>query len=168
MRGSQSREREARMVYGRPQLGCVDGLPHRRDQPVHHRMDGLLSARGLGKPVSRSGWMATPPPAADPLEALEDRRRQTAQPADTRYLRAQRPPLGRQRQGILADRRLRNPPRGFAQHLLGPSRPQDPQPNLATSPYNGLTNRRMRARMSGGVRGGGATPPPTRSKEKKL
>jgi hypothetical protein len=25
-----------------------------------------------------------------------------------------------------------------------------------------LTNRRMRARMSGGVRGGGATPPPTR------
>src|SRR5262249_21846622 len=28
---------------------------------------------------------------------------------------------------------------------------------------HGLTNRRMRARMSGGVGGGGATPPPTRS-----
>jgi hypothetical protein len=38
-------------------------------------------------------------------------------------------------------------------------RPQDPQPNLAASLPNGLTNRRMRARMSGGVSRGGATPP---------
>ena len=32
----------------------------------------------------------------------------------------------------------------------------------AASQSDGLTNRRMRARMSGGVGGGGATPPPTR------
>src|SRR5262249_40895979 len=112
--------------------------------------------------VSRSGWMAAPPPAADPLETLEDRLRQAAQPADTRYSRAQRPEMGRQRQGILAHRWLRNPPSGPAQHLLGSPRPEDPQPDLAASLPNGLTNRRMRARMSGGVRGGGETPPPTR------
>jgi hypothetical protein len=34
--------------------------------------------------------------------------------------------------------------------------------DLAAFQPNGLTNRRMRTRMSGGVRGGGATPPPTR------
>src|SRR5437588_9414263 len=106
--------------------------------------------------------MAPPPSAADPLEALENCRRQAAQLADTRYLRAQRPPMGRQWQGILAGRRLRNPPRGSTQHLLGSPWPQDSEPDLAASLPNGLTNRRMRARMSGGVRGGGATPPPTR------
>src|SRR5947209_1126578 len=106
--------------------------------------------------------MAPPPSAADPLEALEDRRRQAAQPADTRYLRAQRPTMGRQRQGILAGCRLPGPPPGSAQHLLGSPWPQDSEPDLAASLSNGLTNRRMRARMSGGVRGGGATPPPTR------
>jgi RNA-directed DNA polymerase len=37
----------------------------------------------------------------DPLEALEDHRRQAAQPTDTRYLRAQRPKMGRKQQGIL-------------------------------------------------------------------
>ena len=41
--------------------------------------------------VPRPGRMAAPPPAADPLEGMEDHRRQTAQPADTRYLRALRP-----------------------------------------------------------------------------
>jgi hypothetical protein len=35
------------------------------------------------------GWLRRLP-AADPLEALEDHRRQAAQPADTRHLRAQR------------------------------------------------------------------------------
>jgi hypothetical protein len=34
------------------------------------------------------------------------------------------------------------------------------EPDLAASQSDGLTNRRMRARMSGGVGGGGATPPP--------
>ena len=35
-----------------------------------------------------------PPPAAGPLEGMEDHRRQAAQPADTRYLREQRPQMG--------------------------------------------------------------------------
>jgi Group II intron, maturase-specific domain len=46
--------------------------------------------------------------------------------------------------------------------LLEPPWPEDPEPDLAASQPSGLTNRRMRTRMSGGVRGGGATPPPTR------
>ena len=40
------------------------------------------------------GRMAAPPPAAGPLEGMEDHRRQAAQPADTRYLREQRPEMG--------------------------------------------------------------------------
>ena len=44
--------------------------------------------------------------------------------------------------------------------LLEPPRSEDPEPDLAASQPSGLTNRRMRTRMSGGVRGGGATPAP--------
>ena len=44
--------------------------------------------------VPRSGRMAAPPPAAGPLEGMEEHRRQAAQPADTRYLREQRPEMG--------------------------------------------------------------------------
>ena len=73
------------------ELGRVDAVPHRPDQPVHHRLDGLLPARGYREPGPRDGRVAAPPPAADPLEGMEDHRRQAAQPANTRYLRAQRP-----------------------------------------------------------------------------
>jgi len=38
--------------------------------------------------------MAAPPPAAGPLEGMEEHRRQAAQPADTRYLWEQRPEMG--------------------------------------------------------------------------
>src|SRR5437773_6947934 len=106
--------------------------------------------------------MAAPPPAAGPLEGMEDRRRQAAQPANTRHLRKRGPEMGRCQQEILASCRLPDPPGIPAQHLLGPPRPEDPEPDLAAARPNGLTNRRMRTRMSGGVRGGGATPPPTR------
>src|SRR5205807_9114697 len=105
---------------------------------------------------------AAPPPAADPLEGMEDRRRQAAQPANTRYLRRRGPEMGRCQQEILADRGLPDPLGIPAQLLLGPPWPEDPEPDLAASQPSGLTNRRMRTRMSGGVRGGGATPPPTR------
>jgi len=54
-------------------------------------LDGLLPARGLRTDVPRSGRMASPPPAASPLEGMEEHRCQAAQPADTRYLREQRP-----------------------------------------------------------------------------
>ena len=70
--------------------------------------------------------------------------------------------MGRCQQEILAGRRLPDPPGIPAQLLLEPPWPEDPQPDLAASQPSGLTNRRMRTRMSGGVRGGGATPPPTR------
>jgi hypothetical protein len=60
--------------------------------------------------------------------------------------------------GLQAPRSSRFP----AQLLLEPPWPEDPEPDLAASQPSGLTNRRMRTRMSGGVRGGGATPPPTR------
>jgi len=58
---------------------------------VHHRLVGLFPARGLRTDIPRSGRMASPPPAAGPLEGMENHRRQAAQPADTRYLREQRP-----------------------------------------------------------------------------
>src|SRR6266513_1711095 len=64
---------------------------------------------------------------------------------------------------MLASRGLQGPPGVPAQLLLEPPRPEDPEPDLAASQSDGLTNRRMRARMSGGVGGGGPTPPPTRS-----
>src|SRR5690349_10390038 len=70
--------------------------------------------------------------------------------------------MGRCQQEILEGRRLPDPPGIPAQLILGPPRPEDPEPDLAAFQPNGLTNRRMRTRMSGGVRGGGATPPPTR------
>ena len=70
----------------------------------------------------------------------------------------------RQQQGILAGLRVQDPPGVAAQLLLGPPWPEDIEPDLAASQSDGLTNRRMRARMSGGVGGGGATPPPTRSR----
>ena len=73
--------------------------------------------------------------------------------------------MGRQQQGVLAGCGFQDPPGVPAQLLLDPPRPEDPQPGLAASQSDGLTNRRMRARMSGGVGGGGATPPPTRSLE---
>src|SRR6266487_5368136 len=107
--------------------------------------------------------MAAPPPAADPLEGMEDHRRQAAQPADTRYRRAQRPQVGRKQQGILAGCGLPDPLRGPAQRLLGTPRPENPDTDPAGTQPNGLTNRRMRARMSGGVRGGGVTPGPRHS-----
>src|SRR5437016_13931450 len=106
--------------------------------------------------------MAAPPPAADPLEGMEDHRRQAAQPATTRHLRNRGPQMGRCQQEILESRGLPDPPGVPAQFLLEPPWPEDPEPDLAASQPSGLTNRRMRTRMSGGVRGGGATPPPTR------
>src|SRR5712691_1466858 len=66
-------------------------------------------------------------------------------------------------QGILAGCGLQGPPAFPAQHLLEPPRPADPHRDQAASHPDGLTNRRMRARMSGGVGGDGATPSPTRS-----
>src|SRR5205823_6355813 len=70
--------------------------------------------------------------------------------------------MGGEQQGILAGCGLQGPSGVPAQLLLEPPRPDDPEPDLAASQSDGLTNRRMRARMSGGVGGGGATPPPTR------
>src|SRR5262249_49540497 len=52
--------------------------------------------------------------------------------------------------------------RGPAQRLLGTPWPENPDSHQPASQPDGLTNRRMRARMSGGVGGGGATPSPTR------
>src|SRR5262245_3377959 len=103
--------------------------------------------------------MAAPPPAAGPLEGMEDHRCQAAQPANTRHLRKRGPQMGRRHQEILESRRLPDPPGVPAQLPLEPPRPDNPQPHLAASPPSGLTNRRMRTRMSGGVRGGGATRP---------
>src|SRR5436305_11728447 len=73
--------------------------------------------------------------------------------------------MGGEQQGILAGCGLQGPSGVPAQLLLEPPRPDDPEPDLAASQSDGLTNRRMRARMSGGVGGGGATPPPTRSRQ---
>ena len=112
--------------------------------------------------LAQAGRMAAPPPAAGSLEGMEDHRRQAAQPANTWHLRKRGPQMGRCQQEILAGCRLPDPPGIPAQLLLEPPRPEDPEPDLAASQPNGLTNRRMRTRMSGGVRGGGATPPPTR------
>src|SRR5262249_54665381 len=106
--------------------------------------------------------MAAPPPAAGPLEGMEDHRCQAAQPANTRHLRKRGPQMGRRHQEILEGRRLPDPPGIPAQLLLAPPRPEDLGTGPAAAQPNGLTNRRMRTRMSGGVRGGGATPPPTR------
>jgi len=133
-----------------------------RLNPVHHRLGGLLPARPARQRARQAGRMAAPPPAAGPLERMEDHRRQAAQPANTRHLRKRGPEMGRCQQEILAGCRLPDPPGIPAQLLLGPPWPEDPDPDLAASQPNGLTNRRMRTRMSGGVRGGGATPPPTR------
>jgi hypothetical protein len=71
--------------------------------------------------------------------------------------------LGRRQQGILAGCGLPGPPSGPAQLLLEPPRPENPDRDQAASQSRGLTNRRMRARMSGGVGGDGATPSPPRS-----
>src|SRR5260370_30638528 len=71
--------------------------------------------------------------------------------------------MGGEQQGMLAVGGPQSPSGVPAQCLLEPPRPEDPEPDLAASQSDGLTNRRMRARMSGGVGGGGATPPPTRS-----
>jgi len=65
--------------------------------------------------------------------------------------------LIRRQQGLLADRGLGRPPTGAAQLLLGRPRPADPQDDLATVEISSV-NRRMRARMSGGVRGGSGNP----------
>jgi hypothetical protein len=70
--------------------------------------------------------------------------------------------MGRGQQEILAVCRLPDPPGIPAQLLLEPPWPEDSEPDLAASQPSGLTNRRMRTGMSGGVRGGGATAPPTR------
>src|SRR5262245_47061939 len=73
------------------------------------------------------------------------------------------PEMVRQQQGVLARFGVQGPSAVPPQLLLEPPRPEDIEPDLAASQSDGLTNRRMRARMSGGVGGGGATPPPTRS-----
>src|SRR5207342_3326453 len=83
--GVQAAERPA-ADPDQAELARVDGLPHRQAQPANYRLDGLLPARGLRNDVPRPGRMAAPPPAAGPLEGMEDHRRQAAQPADTRYL----------------------------------------------------------------------------------
>src|SRR5215469_11233201 len=70
--------------------------------------------------------------------------------------------MGRNQPEILAGRGLTGPPDITAQLLLEPPRPEDTDTRRAGTRPDGLTNRRMRARMSGGVRGGGSTPPPTR------
>jgi RNA-directed DNA polymerase len=68
-------------------LERVDGLPHRQAQPAHHRLDRLLPARPARQRARQARRMAAPPPAADPLEGMEDHRREAAQPANTRHLR---------------------------------------------------------------------------------
>lgn len=86
----------------RAELARADGVPHWQAEPVHYWLDGLFLARGRRTGVPQPGRMAAPPLAAGALEGMEDHRRQAAQPADTRYLREQRPEVGRQQQGVLA------------------------------------------------------------------
>ena len=64
----------------------------------------------------------------------------------------------------IGDCGLPGPRRGPAQFLLGTPRPEDIDRDQAAFQSDGLTNRRMRARMSGGVGGEGASPIPTRSR----
>ena len=52
--GDQAAERSAADLDP-AELARVDGLPHRQAQPVHHRLDGLLLARGRRTDV-RAAW----------------------------------------------------------------------------------------------------------------
>ena len=106
--------------------------------------------------VQRARRVAAASVAAGPLEGVEAVRRAAPQPACARHPR-RRPPVGGSRKGYW---RIAGsaPPTGAAQPYwdelgLTARRP-------ACRLRNHLTNRRMRARMSGGVRGAGADADP--------
>ncbi len=103
------------------------------------------SGGGCGRSAGRSGsglprGAATSLPSVSPTGRLANGR-----------------PAGKATGGL----RFRSAPAGDAQPLLGRPRFGPPQ-RSNSSPSGALANRRMRTRTSGGVGGGGVTPPPTR------
>ena len=144
---------------GRADLDDLRTSHHRQPgaEPVHHRLVALLPARGYRESGPRGGWVAAPPPAAGPLEGMEDYR-----PGGT-ICGYEVSPSATSASGAVAARGigdcgLPGPRRGPAQFLLGTPRPEDIDRDKAAFQSDGLTNRRMRARMSGGVGGEGASP----------
>src|SRR3990172_11323539 len=104
--------------------------------------------------------MAAPAAAATDLETLETGKDRLARVGEARSA-AGDSRLGRGGHQPLAHGRLPGREHGPEQRLLPPAEVSERgRPLPATS--SSLTNRRMRTRMSGGVRGGGSPPPPTR------
>ena len=150
---------------GRADLDDLRTSHHRQPgaEPVHHRLVALLPARGYRESGPRGGWVAAPPPAAGPLEG------NGRLPPGGTICGYEVSPGATSASGAVAARGigdcgLPGPRRGPAQFLLRTPRPEDIDRDKAAFQSDGLTNRRMRARMSGGVGGEGASPIPTRSR----
>src|SRR5664279_5264670 len=136
-----------------------DGCSDRGAEPVRHWMDGLLQVGRHPQGVPEPGRVVPSPHAADPVEGMEAAQGSSRQPGSARYQLVPGVGVGDQRQGLLAHRWLSNPCPVPAELLLGPTRPAAAVSDLGTFQIS-LTNRRMRARMSGGVRGGSGDPTP--------
>src|SRR5699024_1373534 len=105
--------------------------------------------------------MVQTPNAANPMEAMEETTNassKTATPWDTARFGVS---MGHDQPRVLANRGFSRADTGFTKPVLDRSRSDPLSPRMGQV-SNDLANRRMRARMYGGVRGGRQTLPPTR------
>jgi len=103
--------------------------------------------------------MAATPPSASEVEGVEASEDATAELDCARRYAAERSPMGGLFQRLLAHGRLADTHSCSTQWPLAATRPARLQSQPASPLRNDLTNRRMRARMSGGVGGAGKPGP---------
>ena len=166
------REAYARIDGGRLETGRDHGRRERsrRGNPRGERQD-LLSSYATApvvyppqvgrhpQGVPEPGRVVPSPHAADSVEGMETVQGSPRQPGSARYQLVPGVGVGVQRQGLLAHRGLSSSYPVPAELVLGQTRPAATVSDLGTFQIS-LTNRRMRARMSGGVRGGSGDPTP--------
>jgi len=121
-------------------------------QPVPAGMDGLLCTGGCTYDAGSYGPVDTPKAADLPVEAVEANKGKTKEPAPTRTGGGSHQPRGRIKERVLANRQYPSVESGDGFCLLAEPRPSQLGAPIPRTAF-GFLNRRMRTRMSGGVRG---------------
>jgi group II intron reverse transcriptase/maturase len=100
------------------QQGCVNGAAGQGDQPLHGRMDWLLSVGRHLPAVRHARQVAAPQAAAGALEGVEASTNALPEPSRARYPRVRRPLMGGVAEGVLARRWVLAAPTSAAERLL--------------------------------------------------
>jgi retron-type reverse transcriptase len=117
------------------QLGCLDAVADRTDQPLHGWVDGVFLYRRFHQDVRETRCVVTPQAAADSLEGMEAPQNALPEPTGSGCPRARRPQVGTLTQGALAYITGNATPHSTAQQLLAQHhRPEGTHRNSPPSP----------------------------------